>query len=238
MQWMGLFVSLLVLAGGVNYLPSSAQLPIQSIQSVQVSEGTTSSCNLENLPTRVGLQVGHWQNRELPEELARIRENDGAVVGDLMEWEAMYPIAEQAKILLEQQDVAVDLLPATVPIDYCAHAFVSVHADAGSSERTGYKAAGSAWDTSGSSDRLAESLELAYATATGLPYESTVTINMTRYYAFNSDRFNHAIHPQTPAALLETGFLTNEGDRQFLMNNTEKAAHGLAGGILAFLSPD
>lgn len=242
------YVSFLVLALLLMTAGLTSQVKLPSVQEVSVVADAVLSphllstldaapvCDLSSRPQRVGLQVGHWQNRGLPEELAKLRENDGAVVGELMEWEAMKPIADQAKVLLEAKGYLVDLLPATIPADYCAHAFISLHADAGSSDRTGYKAAGSAWDESGRSAQLAQLLESAYAAATQLPYESTVTVNMTRYYAFNSARFQHSIHPETPAALLETGFLTNENDRRFLMTQPAVAAQGVAEGVVNFLA--
>ena len=58
---------------------------------------------------------------------------------------------------------------------------------------------------------------------------------MSGYYAFNWRRYEHSLHPMTPAAILETGFLTNPRDRRIIVSGQEKAAKGLADAVLAFL---
>jgi hypothetical protein len=59
---------------------------------------------------------------------------------------------------------------------------------------------------------------------------------MTAYYAFNWPRYEHAIHPFTPAAIVETGFLTSAVDRAIIVAAPERAAAGIADGVLAFLA--
>jgi N-acetylmuramoyl-L-alanine amidase len=62
----------------------------------------------------------------------------------------------------------------------------------------------------------------------GLNLHSTsVTPDMTSYHAFGE------IHPNTPAAIIETGFLNR--DREMLTGQTDKVAQGVANGILCFL---
>jgi hypothetical protein len=59
---------------------------------------------------------------------------------------------------------------------------------------------------------------------------------MTAYYAFNWPRYEHAIHPHTPAAIVETGFLTSAVDRAVIVDSPAVAARGIAAGISAFLA--
>src|SRR5690606_31015420 len=78
---------------------------------------------------RVGIQVGHWETWNAPDELASLRSNPGSSGGGKAEWEAMLEIGQRAAQYLEAAGVEVDLLPTTIPIRYRAHAFVSLHGD-------------------------------------------------------------------------------------------------------------
>ena len=51
---------------------------------------------------------------------------------------------------------------------------------------------------------------------------------MTEYHSF------YEIHSQTPAAIIEVGFLYL--DRDFLTSEPEKAANGIVDGVLCFLN--
>jgi N-acetylmuramoyl-L-alanine amidase len=78
------------------------------------------------------------------------------------------------------------------------------------------------------SDRLVACINLHYAAATGLSENvNTITENMTEYHAFRR------IDPQTPAAILELGFLG--GDNDLLANQQDLLARGVADGLLCFL---
>lgn len=190
-----------------------------------------------NVPPRVGLQVGHWKNEELPPELDSLIGNTGATGGGKSEAEVAYQIALEAKNLLEANGVVVDILPATVPPEYWADAFVSIHAD-GSTDRykSGYKVAAPWRDLTGRAERLSDLMEETYGDATGLVLDdANITVNMRGYYAFNWMRYDHAIHPMTPAVILETGFLTSPKDQQLLIKKPQTVAQGLVDGVLLFL---
>jgi N-acetylmuramoyl-L-alanine amidase len=187
-------------------------------------------------PLRVGLQAGHWKVAEVPEELENLKRNTGATGGGKAEWQVNLAIAEKTKALLEAEGVVVDLLPTTIPEGYWADAFVAIHADGNPDTTvTGYKAAAPRRDRTGKAAALAAGLEASYEETTGLPRDPNVTRNMRGYYAFNSRRYRHAIHPMTPGAIFETGFLTNPRDRRIIVSAQDKAARGLADGILGFL---
>lgn len=185
---------------------------------------------------RVGLQVGHWKNSEFPAELAVLRGNHGAYGGGKIEWEVNYDIAVRAEKILEAEGVEVDILPATVPPKYWADVFVTIHADSSlKSSPNGYKFAAPWRDMTGRADELVEHLDKSYSEITGLRYDDNITQNMRGYYAFAWWKFEHAIHPQTTAAIAETGFMSNPSDLRMLLEEPDKPAQGIAQGILSYL---
>lgn len=188
-------------------------------------------------PLRVGLQAGHWQNEELPEELKRLKTSGGTSSGEIAEWEVNLNIAEETKKLLEKEGIVVDILPATIPPAYLADAFVAIHAD-GSTDRAqrGFKVAAPRRDLTGKAKTLVEIMEEEYAKTTGLAQDPNITRGMTGYYAFSWRRFDHAIHPMTPAVILETGFLTNPSEARSLINHPEIPAQAIAKAVLEFLT--
>lgn len=189
-------------------------------------------------PPRVGVQIGHWQNYQVPEELSGLTRNgSGAVGGGVTELQLVEAIGRALQVQLEAEGVVVDLLPATVPIDYYADAFVSIHADGNANTAVrGYKIAGPRYDFSGQSEALATALTNAYGVITGLPEDDNITRRMSGYYAFNWRRYDHALHPLTPAAIVETGFVTNPTDRALLLNEPERVARAIAAGLFDFLA--
>jgi len=187
-------------------------------------------------PRRVGIQVGHWQREDAPDELAALRFNSGANVPGYSEADTMYDIGILIQEYLAAVNIDVDLLPVKIPVDYQADAFISLHAD-GSNDASirGFKTAISRTDFSGRSGLLKNTLDSVYAEATGLPEDYSVTRRMTGYYAFNWRRYDHAVHPQTPAVILETGFLTNTSDRRLLTESPERVARAIADAVIEFL---
>ncbi len=190
-----------------------------------------------NGPPHVGIQVGHWKNTEVPEELSGLTKNGGgATGGGKTEVDTMLIIAKKVKTLLEARGVIVDLLPATVPEDYIVDAFVSIHADGSTnSSVSGFKIASPQTDFSGKSVALVDELAETYKTETKLSEDSNITRRMSAYYAFNWRRYQHAVHPLTPSAIIETGFMTSSKDRAIIVSNPDKAAKGIADGIINFL---
>lgn len=187
-------------------------------------------------PKRVGLQAGHWRLEELPPELERLQ--GGSSGGGRAEWEVALTIAGLAAARLRAEGVTVDVLPAAVPVRYRAHAFVSIHADGDlTGTLRGYKVARAVFSaTPEADDRLVAALTEAYGAATGLPRDDEhISRRMTAYYAFNSRRYCHAIAPGVPGAIIEAGFLTSAADRAILIGQPERAAAGVANGVLRFL---
>ncbi len=188
-------------------------------------------------PIRIGLQAGHWKTSEMPEEQYKIRDAGGGTSGQgIPEWQVALNIAEKTKKLLEEKGYVVDILPATVPSDYWADVFVSIHADGNLNPLVhGYKIAAYRRDRTGDAETLSKTIEASYGQTTGFRLDPNITRNMTGYYAFNYRRYEHAVHPMTPSVILETGFLTNAGDAKILINAPEIPAKGLAEGVIKFI---
>jgi hypothetical protein len=190
-------------------------------------------------PTRVGIQVGHWKNAEVPEELENIRNNTGATGGGFAEWEANYAIALEVERILEKDGVVVDLLPATVPPKYYADAFIAIHAD-GSADpsKSGFKATAPRRIIGDKAEKLLTSVEESYEQKTRLPKDSNITRNMKGYYVFRWWRYEHSLHPMTPAIILETGFLTSPEDRTVIVDQPVIPAQAIAQGITEYLKSE
>jgi hypothetical protein len=187
-------------------------------------------------PKRVGLQAGHWRVEETPSELRGL--GPGASGGGKAEWEVNLDIAERTAALLRASGVEAEIIPSTVPVEYKAHAFLSIHADGDETgARQGYKLGRAVWSaTPEADDRLIAAISNAYATTTRMPLDPVgASRRMTAYYAFNSRRYCHAIAPGTPSAILEAGYLTSAVDRQILLRDPDAAARGIATGLLHYL---
>ncbi|HEX2988500.1 MAG TPA: N-acetylmuramoyl-L-alanine amidase, partial [Chloroflexota bacterium] len=209
------------------------------------SSGSAASASSASdpLPTvvgkHVGIQAGHWQTANLPDELASLRGSTGAAGNGWREVDVNLDIARRVSALLGKSGVQVDLLPSTVPIGYQADAFVALHNDGSSNTSiSGFKVARSSWSViPNKDDALVMDLEADYGAGTGFePNSQTITLAMTRYYAFNNRRLEHSVSPSTPAAILEMSFLTNPGERSVMMNDPDRVAKAIARGILDFLS--
>jgi N-acetylmuramoyl-L-alanine amidase len=123
-------------------------------------------------------------------------------------------------MLLEEFDPRLEGLQVDV--------MLSLHADS-CIEASGYKAAAASNRALASVDaRLVNCIDQAYPAVTGLPHHAnTITHDMTNYHAFRT------IDPQTPAAIIELGFLG--GDQALLVNDPERVAQGVADSLLCFL---
>ena len=58
---------------------------------------------------------------------------------------------------------------------------------------------------------------------------------MLAYFAFNWGRYQHAAAPHTPAAILEMGFLSNDYDRELMVDKADGVATAIVNGIQRFL---
>jgi len=168
---------------------------------------------------RAGIVAGHWGN------------DSGAVCADgLTEAQVNLAIAQRVAARLRRAGAEVDLLEEfdSRLAGYRADAFISIHADSCQVKLSGFKVARvSESAVPQAEDRLVECLWTRYERATGLArHENTITYDMREYHAFRE------IAPQTPAAIIETGFLG--GDRRLLEKNPDRAARGIADAVLCF----
>lgn len=190
-------------------------------------------------PKRVGLQAGHWLTEQIPPELRGL--GPGGSGGGKDEWEITLDIARRTGALLESFGVEVDILPTTIPVEYKAHVFLSIHSDGDpDGVRRGYKLGRAAWSaTPEADDSLIATISDAYGATTRLPIDPVgPSRRMTAYYAFNSRRYCHAIAPGTPSAIIETGYHTSAADRSVLLGDPDAAARGIAQGLLRYLRLD
>jgi len=175
-------------------------------------------------PKKIGLVVGHWGY------------DSGAVCPDgLTEMEINLAVAQSVQALLEGQGYAVDLLEEFDEAleDYLADALVSIHADSCDVPRaSGFKIARVLKSSLPvEEDYLVKCLREEYQAATGLSFhEHSITYDMREYHAF------YEIASQTPAAIIETGFMA--ADRQVLLGQQDKVAQGIANGIIRFLETE
>jgi N-acetylmuramoyl-L-alanine amidase len=173
---------------------------------------------------KVGVVAGHWKN------------DVGAMCDDgLQEVTINLDVASRVVALLQSEGYDAELLAEfsdKIP-GYEADAFVSIHTDACYvPDASGFKVAhvvNSAIPEE--EDRLVECLIREYGEASGLAFhENSITASMTVYHAFEE------IDPQTPAAIIELGFLG--ADRDLLTGDTYMLAQGVAHGITCFLEGD
>jgi len=208
---------------------STASAPAQ-VSRDQISSGAPR-------PYHVGIQSGHYEESQLPADLARLAGDTGTSGGGRKEVDLNWDVSNRVAKLLRNQGVLVDVLPATVPTGYNADAFVAIHADGNASPGPrGFKISTRWSSTVAMQDvKLVETLTDVYGAATGLPQDDAVTRNMRGYYAYTSRRANYRTSALTPAAIVETGYMTNAADRAVLFNDTDTVAAGIANGIMAYL---
>jgi N-acetylmuramoyl-L-alanine amidase len=195
--------------------------PLPSV--IPTTAGQPTNAQVSQKPL-IGIVSGHWGN------------DSGSVCSDgLTEAEINQRIASLVQKRLVDLGYAVDLLKEFDPklTGYKALALISIHADSCSyinAEATGFKvAAALANPQPERATRLTACLRSRYGAATGLPLHSTsVTLDMTDYHAFSE------IDESTVAAIIETGFLNL--DRQFLVDQPDRAAEGIINGILCYLN--
>lgn len=201
--------------------------------SVAIATSAVSMAQPTAMPTpnwlrRVGIVSGH-----------RGPENDpGAVCPDgLTEAEVNFNVAQLVVRNLRGRGYTVDLLDEFDPrLDaYQSAALVSIHANTcqqwPGEVVSGYliSAAAARVTTRGNDQVLVDCIARHYGAASGLQRREGVTVDMTDYHTFRE------IHPLTPAAILELGFLL--ADRDILINQPDVLARGITDGIICFMEP-
>lgn len=216
------------LASAGEALPTNSGAISQQEQSLpQATLLPAENTSAPSSETQLGIVVGHWGDENDP----------GSVCADqlLTELKVNQDIATLLEKALIEQGYKVALFKEFDPqlSGFKALALVSIHADSCdyiNDQASGYKvAAAMGQQNQAQSTQLAACLRSRYAQATGLNLHSTsITPDMTSYHAFDE------INPDTPAVIIETGFLNL--DRQFLTERPDLAAKGILDGILCFLN--
>ena len=185
---------------------------------------------------RIGIQVGHWQTQNVPPELSRLEIQTGTSWNGIDEVDVSLDIAQRLANLLKSHGYIVDIIPTTVPLGYLADAFVALHLDGdGVGEAEGYKLAhGSRRGVY--EQQLLDDISAEYGAATGFAIDPNTSSSMRGYYAFNWQRYRSATSPFTPSVILEMGFLSNDHDREFILNNPDTVAAAIGNGIERFLA--
>jgi len=169
----------------------------------------------------VGVIAGHWKS------------DAGAVCPDgLQEVSINLDVASRVVAILQYEGYAAELLDefSDKLEGYEADALVSIHSDSCNiPEASGFKVARVAASAiPEEEDRLVACLIREYGQSTGLAFhKDSITYDMTVYHAF------HEIDPQTPAAIIELGFMG--ADRALLTDDAYAVAQGVARGIACFL---
>ena len=224
-RWTAIFAVLALLAVGAYTVVKSSLGTRTGLDTYNPGFGLAAQPAERPRQPRVGVVAGHWGY------------DSGAVCPDgLTEQEITLGIARRVKRLLEVRRLQVDLLQEFDPRlnGYVADALVSLHVDSCeyiNDIATGFKVARSvASYTPEAEDRLVGCLVESYGATTGLGYhENSITPDMTSYHTLSE------VAPETPAAIIEIGFLYL--DRGFLTGQPERAASGIAEGIVCFLDP-
>ncbi|MBK9124731.1 MAG: N-acetylmuramoyl-L-alanine amidase [Chloroflexi bacterium] len=161
----------------------------------------------------------------------------GAVCDDgLTENEINFAVASQVVLALRQRGYSVLLLDEFDPrlTDFQGAALVSIHSNTCAQYDevvSGFLVAkAEAKPPGGPDDRLAECIAALYGAVSGLERRYGTTVHMTNYHSFRE------IHPLTPAAIIELGFM--RADRDSLVNRQDVLSRGVVEGVLCFLEPD
>jgi N-acetylmuramoyl-L-alanine amidase len=173
----------------------------------------------------IGIVAGHWGN------------DSGAVCADgITEQHTNLEIAKRVTERLRARGVWVDLLQEfdSRLTGFQGDVLVSIHADScdpidADPPATGFKVARSQASAIPTvTDKLVDCLRGEYEKSTGMQYhENSITRDMTSYHSFRE------IDSNTPAAIIETGFLRLDYD--MIVKQPERPAEGIANGILCFL---
>jgi len=188
-------------------------------------------------PRRIGIQVGHWMTDQVPAELGtRITFQTGTSWAGVQEVDVNMDVAQRIKAQLTARGYIVDLIPTTVPVGYIADVFLALHADGdGTGEKSGFKIAHGS-RRGPYEDKLVSFLRDEYSKGTGLDWDALgISRNMTNYFSFNWGRYQHAAAAHTPAAILEMGFLSNDYDRELMIDKADGVATAIVNGIQRFL---
>jgi len=203
------------------------ELRVADATSVSAADPLTPTANpvTPNWARRIGIVAGHTGPENDP----------GAVCEDgLTEREINLAVAQLVVRNLRDAGYSVDLLEE---FDgrlqgYQVSALVSIHAndcrDYGEFVSGYLVARAAARPAGGLDDILAECVARDYGELTQLERRFSLTVDMTDYHTFRE------IHPLTPAAIIELGFMND--DREMLTTQQDLLAEAVSDGIICYLT--
>lgn len=187
-------------------------------------------------PVRVGVQIGHLNAADQPDELENLRFNFGGHANGVDEVDINTAIGLAVQDRLHEYNVQVDILPATIPRGYRADVMVAIHSDSTENPaRIGYKSAHFHPARNPYEPLLKVEVDRQFLNVAGrIDDDHNVSGNMMHYYAFDHRTFYHAVDPRTPALLIEVGYISNRDELAFLQQEHAVAAL-IADGIMSYL---
>jgi N-acetylmuramoyl-L-alanine amidase len=218
-------------ASSGNPLPSAGQSVAQPTTppADPLPLATQSLDQTTSATPRIGVVAGHWGS------------DTGATCPDgLTEVEINLDVAERVVQTLRALGYQADLLKEFDPRleGYQAAALISIHADScnaypsATPPASGFKVA-SVEDSMvpEAEEQLVACLAQCYAAHTGMYFHAnSITYDMTRYHTF------YEIAGQTPAAIIEIGFMMN--DRHMLTQQPDLVAQAIVQGVVCFIEGD
>jgi N-acetylmuramoyl-L-alanine amidase len=213
------------------YLPNAVAIPTYIIPDLTRQPEAGALLPSPTAYPRVGIVSGHWSKDPGYYDPGAIC---AEALGNVREVDINHAIATRVQQILLQAGYQVDLLEEfdEMLVAYRALALVSIHSDSCeyiNDEAKGFKVAAPISNPNPlNSNMLVACMENRYGNETGMAlHPGSVTDDMTRYHAFSE------IDPNTPAAIIEVGFLN--GDNERLRNDQDTLARGVADGILCYL---
>lgn len=182
---------------------------------------------LPNDQSRIGIVAGHWgfdTGHVCGKELNNVQEVD-----------VNLRIATMVRNILVKAGYSVDLLHEFDPqlSDYTGLALLAIHNDTCdfiNEAASGYKVSSTAHVSyPAEAKKFNDCLVDRYQRNTELPFRgNTISSDSEMFYSYNM------INDYTTASVIETGYLNL--DYRFLTEKTEKAAQGIAEGILCYIN--
>jgi N-acetylmuramoyl-L-alanine amidase len=230
----GLLATIFTWFTSADYLRREVRTGLQVAMATSASTLPATALSTPNWFQRIGIVSGH-----------RGPENDPGAVCFGADGQARHPTENEINFSVAQvvvrdlraQGYSVDLLDEFDPRlqDYHAAALVSIHAntcqDWGGEIVSGFLIASAAARAGmgGRDEMLVDCIAQFYGQTTGLQRRLGVTVDMTDYHSFRE------IHPLTPAAIIELGFMNADWD--YITQNPDAMAQAITNGILCFLNP-
>ncbi len=231
----GLLATVFTWFTSADYLRRDLRTGLQVAMATSVSTPAATALPTPNWLQRVGIVSGHRGPGADPGAVCIGA--DGQAVPPT-ENEINFSVAQRVVRNLRALGFTVDLLDEFDPRlgNYQATALVSIHANtcqvwtgeivsgfliASASARAGM---------GGSDEDLVNCIAQRYGETMGMERRLGVTVDMTDYHSFRE------IHPLTPAAIIELGFMLADWD--MLTQRPDDMAQAISDGVLCFLSPE